>query len=86
VVRGDEFYMRAFWELSSTRSFGMAVGPIPWHRIVQYGDRAGLDGEMMRIFEYVMRGLDEDYLTSMRDRQKRQTEQTRPRVKPSRRR
>lgn len=74
--------MRAFWELSSCRQFGYAVGPIPWHRIVQYGERAGLDAAMMGVFEHVIRELDESYLEDQRNRQKRKTEQTRgPKIK-----
>lgn len=74
-MRGDEFYIRAFWELSSCRQFGQFIGPIPWHRIVQYGERKGLDGGMIGVLEVVIRELDEVYLRDLRD-QRRQTETT----------
>jgi hypothetical protein len=73
-VRGDEFYLRAFWELSSCRQFGFSVGPIPWHIIVEYGDRKGLDRGMMEVFEYVIRELDEVYLKDLNKNRQESTE------------
>ena len=78
-VRGDEFYMRAFWELSSERQFGQAIGPIPWSKIVSYGERQGLDNTMLKVFEHVIRELDEQYLRWQRDQQQRRIDQTSPR-------
>ena len=71
--------MRAFWELSSTRDFGQAIGPIPWHRIVQYGFHHGLDSVMMRLLETVIRELDEAWLAWQREEQRNRTQQTRGR-------
>ena len=63
MVRGDDFYMRAFSDLSTCRDFGGGtIGPIPWHRIVQYGSRFGLDAGMMGVFSSVIRELDEAFL------------------------
>jgi hypothetical protein len=70
--------MRAFWNLSSERQFGHAIGPIPWSKIIDYGERRNLDDTMMDVFEHVLRELDEAYLKWQRDRQKREIEQTRP--------
>lgn len=78
VHRGDDFYLRAFWELSSERQFGHAIGPIPWSKIVQYGERRKLDDAMMLVFEHVMRILDEAYLRWQRDDQERRIEQNKP--------
>lgn len=72
-MRGGDFYLHAFWELSTCRNFGYAIGPIPWHRIVQYGSRKGLDDAMMGIFEHVIRELDEAYLEWQRTEQKQRT-------------
>jgi len=72
--------MRAFWELSSERQFGTCIGPIPWSKILEYGERKGLDYSMLAVFERVVRDLDEAYLEWQRDDQKRRTEQTRPKV------
>lgn len=63
---GDVFYITAFWELSTCRAFGMSLGPIPWNYIVQYADRRGLDDRMSRVFEYVIRELDEVYLRDLK--------------------
>ena len=73
-VRGDDFYMRAFWELSSERQFGHAIGPIPWSKIVFYGERQKLDDSMVLVFEHVIRELDEAYLKYQRDEQKKRTQ------------
>lgn len=43
------------------------VGPIPWTVIVAYGDRKGLDRDLMDLFEVVMRALDEAYLAWQRE-------------------
>jgi len=66
MLRGDDFYIRAFWELSSCRQFGQVVGPIPWHRIVEYARMYHLDEGLTDIFTLVMRELDEAYLKSQR--------------------
>jgi hypothetical protein len=73
LVRGDEFYMHAFSELSSCRQFGDTIGPIPWHRIRQYGETRGLDEDMLRVFEHVIRLLDEAYLEQQREEQKQRS-------------
>ncbi len=76
LVRGDEFYIRAFWELSTCRQFGQSFGPIPWHRILQYGLHKRLDRGMIDVLEVVVRELDEEYLRWLRDNQKRQRDRT----------
>lgn len=65
--------MRAFWELSSTRQFGGVVGPIPWDKIIEYGERKGLDPAMMEVFLDVIRSLDEAYLGWQREKQGKAT-------------
>ena len=60
--RGEEFFITAFYQLSSCRSFADAApGPIPWDKIVQYADRRGLDLEMGQAFEHIMRIIDSKY-------------------------
>lgn len=61
LLPGDEFYVKAFWDLSTERYFGWAVGPIPWSRIVAYGERCNLDDGMISVFVYVIRSMDEAY-------------------------
>ena len=63
--------MRAFDELGTTRQIGMGLGPIPWHRILQYAGHAGLDGDMTRVFKAVMRAMDGVYLDWQAERAKR---------------
>ena len=67
AVRGDDFYIEAFWELSSCRDFGMGIGPIPWHRILQYGTWKQLDHGMMILFVRVIRELDETYIKGLNE-------------------
>jgi len=72
-VRGDEIYLRAFWELSSERQFGQSVGPIPWSKVIQYGERKGLDSVMIGVLEVVMRELDEVYLKDLLEAQRKRS-------------
>lgn len=58
---GDEFYLRAFWDLNTTRQIGMDLGPIPWNRIVEYGERAGLDHDLINPFVRIIRLMDAAY-------------------------
>ena len=66
--------MDAFSELSTTRHFGSAIGPIPWDKIQDYGSRTGLGSGMMRVFTRVIRRLDGAYLEYQRDENQRETE------------
>jgi hypothetical protein len=76
---GDDIYLGAFWELSTERSYGQYLGPIPWSKIIFYGDRLGLDDTMMVVFTRVLRELDEAFLSDQRENAGRRTEQTKPR-------
>lgn len=58
----DDFYLDAFFRLSTERAIGMAVGPIPWHHVVAYADRAGLAGEAAELFVQVIAAMDRGYL------------------------
>ena len=75
-MRGDEFYIRAFWELSSCRDFGQFIGPIPWDKIVLYGERKGLDSDMINVLEVVIRELDEVYLRDLREQRRSEQERS----------
>lgn len=62
-VAGDEFYLRAFWDLSTERDMGMGLGPIPWSSIVAYGERAGLDDvDLVDAFVRIIREMDVGWL------------------------
>lgn len=59
---GDDFFLRAFWDLSTERQLGMSVGPIPWSRIQQYGGHSSVNSDMMVVFTLVVRTMDQGYL------------------------
>lgn len=59
---GDEFYLSAFWELSTCRQFGWSTGPIPWRDLVHFAEYHGLDDEMVRPFMVIIRAMDSVYL------------------------
>lgn len=67
AARGDEFYIRAFAELSTTRNYGFTLGPIPWDRIVAYGSHKGLEPDMIDALVAVIREMDRAWLEWQRD-------------------
>lgn len=79
--RGDDFYLRAFWELSSCRQFGMTVGPIPWHRILAYGAWKRLDRGMLEVFIRVIREMDEVYLKHLNEDQQARSRESKRRTR-----
>ena len=68
----DQFYIRSFWALSSTRNY--ELGPIPWDHIVEYGLHTGLDDDMIETFVVLIRAMDAgflEYTVSELDRQRK---------------
>ena len=65
----------AFRELSTCRATGMSVGPIPWTAIRTYGRDAGLAGEEMFEFVFLIREMDEAYLRFHREREEKMREE-----------
>lgn len=64
ILRGEDFYLRAFWDLHTERQLGAVVpGPIPWSAVVTYGSRFGLEPSMVDVLAEVVRELDGAYLT-----------------------
>jgi hypothetical protein len=61
----DEFYLSAFWDLSTCRRIGMSLGPIPWNHIREYAEFAGLDRLNTYAFSAIMRKLDVVYMDRM---------------------
>lgn len=80
LLEGEQFYLEAFWELSTERAIGWSIGPIPWRAIRSYGYDAKLDDDVLRVFCRVIRELDEVYLKWQREEQGRKTEVTRGRI------
>ena len=62
VLQGDEFYLSAFYELSTCRDVGWGVGPIPWRDIILYAEFAELDYELLSGFVQIIRALDTVYM------------------------
>ena len=65
---GDEFYLRAFSELSTCRAIAFeGSGPIPWKDIVQFGLFSELDEDLLKAFVKIIRHMDDGYLKWQRD-------------------
>jgi hypothetical protein len=54
----DDFFMAAFWDLSSCRQFGFGAGPIPWDTMVAYAEFHGLEYDVACVFIQIMREMD----------------------------
>lgn len=76
-MRGDEFYLRGFWELSGSRRF--VGGSIPWEVIEEYAHVHRLDSEMREVFRAVIRELDSTYLEWSTEERRREQESRRGR-------
>ena len=64
-------YHKAFTELTTARTLGMAEGPIPWTAIDAYGYRHGyIEDEFDRLVA-VITGMDNAYLKHRNDKQKK---------------
>ncbi len=73
VLPGDQFYMQAFFELSTCRNYS-AMGdmlPIPWTAIVHYGNLHGLKGLMLDHFCTCVRAMDNAYMDWRRESQEK---------------
>lgn len=80
LLPGDEFYLKAFWDLNTERAIGFSIGPIPWKSIVEYATWSQLADDVARTFVYTMREMDSAYLKHVADKQEKET----PKVKSSR--
>ena len=72
LLPGDQFYLDAFWDLSTCRPVGMSEGPIPWTSIVEYWRMSGLDDDTMELFVGVIRAMDAEYMIWRNDQAERQ--------------
>lgn len=78
LSEGDQFFMRAFWDLTTERQVGFSMGQIPDSRIDEYGRRKGLDSGSMDLFRAVIRMLDDAYLKWVADEQKKARDRAKP--------
>jgi hypothetical protein len=67
----DLFYHNAFWRLSTERSIGFAMGPIPHSKILEYAYEAGLESGTIALFEAVIRQMDSAYVEWSAEQQTR---------------
>jgi hypothetical protein len=59
----------AFWELTTERQIGMAIGPIPGSKIREYvREEMGLDGVEYDHGRAVIRRMDDDYVAMLNRR------------------
>lgn len=65
--------MKSFHDLSTERSIGMGLGPIPWSKIVEYADWYGLEPDVIEAFVDIIRTVDVAYLKYNADEQKKNT-------------
>lgn len=56
------YVWEAFWALTTCRSFGMAVGPIPWTAIDRYVTVHGYEGDDYEEAVYLIRQMDAAYM------------------------
>jgi hypothetical protein len=71
----DDFWLAAFWTLSTCRQIGFSTGPIPWRDVVRYAEYVGLDRENADALEVIIRELDGAYLGHIAEEQGKQREQ-----------
>ena len=59
-----QFYLNAFLELNTCREYGAMGGiySIPWHHVMYYADRLGLNRESARHFWAMIRDIDHHYV------------------------
>ena len=62
LLYGLEFYMTAFYRLSSGRNSGWGVGKISWLQVEEYCDRMEVYGSQRDIMHYHIQNLDQVYL------------------------
>ena len=63
--------MKSFHDLSTERSVGMSLGPIPWSKIVQYADRYQLEPDVTEAFIDIIRTMDVAYMKHNANEQKK---------------
>lgn len=70
LEQGLDLYLEAFWTLSSCRSIGMGLGPIPWDAVEKYGTILALDADQSDDLEYHIGRLDSAFLSWSAEHQK----------------
>jgi len=73
LLPGLEFYYEAFMDLSTCRSFGMGIGPIPMVAIWTYCDMLDLDDVTRGLMVDHVRAMDSAFLRYHREKVKAET-------------
>jgi len=74
ILPGHEFFLKAFWELSTERQIGFAIGPIPVSRVRTYAAQNGLDEQSTELLVHVVRSMDGAYLKWVADERRKKAE------------
>ena len=61
LEKGLELFFNAWMELNTTRSIGMAVGPIPWLAVHEYANWYELDDDQRDALHYHVNEMDSAY-------------------------
>ncbi len=72
------FYLKAFYDLSTCRSSGMGVGPIPWSAMIAYAEWYGLDRDVTEAFVDIIREMDSAYIEHTVEEQKSRQHKPKP--------
>jgi hypothetical protein len=58
----EEWYVQAFYDLSTCRNTGMSLGAIPWRDIMLYAEFHEIDDQLFPIFKAVITAMDATFL------------------------
>ena len=70
----DIFYLKSFYDLSTCRSSGMGIGPIPWTAMSRYVEYYKLAWDVAEAFIDIMREMDGAFIEDQTKEQKRQSD------------
>lgn len=59
---GSELFWGAFWDLTTCRTTGLSVAPIPWSAMKEYADLLELDDEQTESLFLLVRAMDNAYM------------------------
>lgn len=62
LLPGLDMYLAAFFDLTSSRQYGMSAGPIPWAVINEYCKYMSIHGQQKEDMFHYIREMDNAYL------------------------
>lgn len=78
LTPGTQLFYTGFLELTSNRSMGAALGPIPFLAILEYCLIKGIEGEQQDNFVWLIQRLDQKYLEWSRSKNNAQPKRIHP--------